>query len=191
MTMVATAKQVSTTLIPWIDIETTGLLPSTDCILQVALIITDGSLKEVSRHDWIIQHDNLEELKAGSDSIVQDIHEKTGLWDRLASKEAQPIEEVDAQLSSMLSYIRDGSRWGVKIGGNSVTFDRDFLKAHLPLTREQMSSHQVMDMSSVLEFFRMVGHRVELPKHYNTHNAMEDVENCVDQARHTLAQLTR
>jgi oligoribonuclease len=172
-------------MIPWIDIETTGFIVEKDSILQIALIITNGDFEEISRHDWIIKHDNLDELKAHADAFVLDMHDKTGLWDRLASKEAKPLSEVDAQLASILQLLRGDSRWGVKIGGNSVAFDKNFLSAQLPLTRKQLS-HQVLDMSSVLEFFRATGNRVPLPKHSPSHNAMEDIENCIEQARATL-----
>jgi len=178
----------SLNMIPWIDIETTGFHFEKDSILQIALIITDGNFKEISRHDWIIKHDNIDELKERADYYVLDMHDKTGLWDRIASDEAKPLTEVDAQLASILQLLRGDSRYGVKIGGNSVSFDKNFLAAQLEHTSKQLS-HQVLDMSSVLEFFRATGNRVPLPKHSPSHNAIEDIENCIEQARHTLKHI--
>lgn len=179
----------TTNLIPFIDIETTGFDPQKDAILQIALIITDGNFKEVSRHDWIVKHPKPKSIKKLADDYVLKMHSETGLWDRLESDEAQSLETIDAQLSSVLRYLRADSKYGVKIAGNSVHFDKSFLDAQMPETKAQLS-HQVLNISSVLEFFRVTGNRVELPKGNRTHDALEDIEDCVNQARAILKAIS-
>ena len=189
-----TAKTISETLeaievphdeiIPFVDIETTGLDPQRDELLQVAMVLTDKDLNELARFNWIVKYDQwtVERMKEKYHLKVVEMHEATRLWDRVQSKEALHSYLVDKQIAKVLSFIRGEDRWPVKIAGNSVRFDRDFLYEKLELTSEHLS-HQVIDISSVLGFFRATGNRIELEKVERDHDAMSDILDCIRQAR--------
>lgn len=176
-------------LIPFIDIETTGLNPRKDKILQVALIITDEAFKETARYDWVVKH-NVNRMKRKADEYVLKMHEATGLWDRIASGEAKTLKTIDRELAVLLKFLRiENNGYPVEIAGNSVNFDKSFIQAQLKESGAELS-HRVMDLSSVLGFFRKTGNKIELPKSDRTHNALEDIEDCVNQARAVLARIS-
>lgn len=169
-------------IIPWIDIETTGLNPAIDSILQVAVITTNHNLEEIARYDWIIKQDNPKKIAEITDSVVMEIHTETGLWERTLSPEAKPLSTVDKELAELLAEIKGDGKWGVKFAGNSVDFDKKFIQANMPKSKP-LISHQVIDMSAVLQFMRVIGKPVPLPRHSNDHNALNDIAWCLTQAR--------
>lgn len=169
----------------WIDIETTGLDPKTDKLLQVALILTDNDFNEIAIFDWIIQQNSKRAFKK-ADSQVQEMHRKTGLWDRL--EDGQGDKVVEWELREVLQAVRGNSKWPVRIGGNSVHFDLGFLKEKFPTASKELS-HQVLDMSAVLGYFRIVGQKVELPKAERTHDALDDIRDTINQAKLTKLKI--
>ena len=40
----------------WVDLETTGLDPATDLILEVAVVVTDPDLEVLAGDAWLIAH---------------------------------------------------------------------------------------------------------------------------------------
>jgi oligoribonuclease len=171
------------TQLVWIDIETTGTIITESEILQVACIVTDRDFNVIEEHDWVVKQDAVE-MKAISDDYVINMHELTGLWDRLET--GLPLEEIDNQLAEIIENSYDG--WAVSIGGNSVHFDNNFIKAKMPKSGSQ-TSHRVLDMSAVLMFMGIIGERVAMPKHITTHDALDDIRWSIEQARYAKNQI--
>lgn len=168
----------------WIDIETTGTDVSKDFILQVACIITDADFNILEEHEWIIKNDKNEMMELSND-FVKDMHTKTGLWERL--EKGQPQEDVDYQLYVLLK--RYFAHQKVQIGGNSVHFDLNFL-SNLFGTTSTILSHRVLDISSVLNFMKVTGNKIELPKHEVSHDAIDDIRWSITQAK-TIKESTK
>lgn len=171
-------KQKYTNAIAWIDIETTGTNPQTDEILQIALIITNSKFEIIEQHEWIIKH-NLNDTYNKANKYVQDMHTATGLWDRLET-EGIELQEADIKITRLLTNLYNGFK--INIGGNSVHFDNSFIQAQMPLTAN-LVSHRVLDISAVLQYFRVVGNKVPLPKHEVSHDALDDIQWTITQAK--------
>lgn len=169
----------------WIDIETTGLDPKKDKLLQVSLILTDKEFNEIAVFDWIIQQNPKRAFKKAN-KHVQEMHLKTGLWDRLEDGQGKYV--VEWELREVLKAVRGDSKWPVRIGGNSVHFDLNFIKEKFPTASKELS-HQVLDMSAVLGYFRIVGQKVELPKAERTHDALDDIRDTINQAKLTKLKI--
>lgn len=164
-----------------IDIETTGTDYKNDSILQLVCSIVDTDFNMIEEHEWIVKQ-NVEEVKAQSDDYVKDIHQKTGLWDRLET-EGVELEQIDKELREVLNQVYDG-KWKISILGNSVHFDMNFIVSQMPLSGSILS-HRVIDMSSVLQFMRIINEKVELPKHTVSHDALDDIRWSIEQAKHS------
>ena len=171
--------------IAWIDIETTGTNPQTDKILQIALIITDSKFNTIVEHEWIVRYcfSDAVNMFVNADETVQEMHTKTGLWEMLISEESQSLEDVDQQLSQILTKIYNSNNgYQINIGGNSVHFDNSFIQQQMPLSAKHIS-HRVLDISAVLQYFRVVGNKVPLPKHTVSHDALDDIQWTITQAK--------
>lgn len=163
----------------WIDIETTGTNYNTDKILQIAVIRTDNDFNILEEKEWIVKHD-IETVKGMSNDFVKEMHNKTGLWDRIET-EGISLEQIDKELEQIIRKVY-GGKWQISIGGNSVHFDMNFIKNNMELSGA-LISHRVLDISAVLQFMRLTGNKVELPKHIVSHDALDDIRWSLIQAK--------
>lgn len=161
----------------WIDIETTGVDKYDDYILEIACVITDDDFNIIEEREWVIKRD-VELMKMISDDFVIQMHEKTGLWDKLENGVSE--EQVDSELFEMIRFAQP--EYKVSIGGNSVHFDLGFLSHHFEKTSEILS-HRVLDISAVLKFLKTIGKDVQLPEHEVSHNALDDIRWTITQAQ--------
>lgn len=178
-------------MIVWLDLETTGLLPTKETILEVALIITDDDLKEICRWQRVTsdaRHWNFHDM----DPFVQEMHHKNGLW--MESLRANPIlgtlARIDEDLSALVQGVcagKVGEKNGPQIAGNTIGFDRAFCKQHLP-TFEGLLHYRSLDVTSVNELARRTWTKVYEGRPRTAagteHRAMADVLNSLDSARY-------
>jgi oligoribonuclease (3'-5' exoribonuclease) len=134
--------------ITWIDVETGGVDESTDNLYEVAALVTDRNLNILDPHGFnmVIRYpaEEIEALRNAAHPVVQEMHDKTGLWYRLP--DGAPLEEVDAQLHEYISQFSEPkTSW---LGGNSITLDRNFLRANLPQSFGHIS-YRSIDVSTV------------------------------------------
>lgn len=163
-----------------IDIETTGTDYNNDSILQLVCSIVDYDFNILEEHEWIVKH-NVEEVKAQSDDFVKKIHADTGLWNRIET-EGVELSQIDTELREVLNQVYDG-KWKISILGNSVHFDMNFIVSQMPVSGS-IIAHRVIDMSSILQFMRIINRKVELPKHQVSHDALDDIRWSIEQARY-------
>lgn len=128
----------------WIDLETTGLDPQKDAILEVALLVTDNELNEVHAESHVLPFDL---ATAGAvNSYVVEMHGNNGLWDAcLAAKQDRrdPADTYCSVLESMRRYTESKT---TPICGSTIAFDRAFLRQHAPFV-EAHFSHRNLDVS--------------------------------------------
>ena len=82
----------------WIDIETTGLRPSDDIILEVAVVATNERLEELGEMSYVIDVKESDLLRM--DTFVFDMHTKNGLLGAILSGEGIPLEDVEKNLAN-------------------------------------------------------------------------------------------
>lgn len=171
--------------IAWIDVETTGKTPRDGSrLLQVACIVTDGDLNELDEGFEMKIHfteEEVAELYAKTDPFVQNMHTTTELWAALPT-EGLPREVVEEKLLRYLqTYIPKAVT--AKLGGNSITLDRNFLEAELPTAFDWLH-YRSYDMSSVAEHYKLNATDIpEYEKKY-THEALEDIRESIAEARY-------
>jgi oligoribonuclease len=157
------------------DIETTGLDPERCRIIEVAArLLAPG--REIARYHSLVStsliHDHWE-------PVAKNMHESSGLIDEALNCEKE-IEQVDDELIRLVDKHVPGGE-PVYLMGNSVHFDRSFMRVHMPLVHGRLHYRQ-LDVTSVrLWFYLMSGEdpRIELSK---PHRAEEDIDNTIKQA---------
>lgn len=134
----------------WIDVETTGLDPENELLLEVGFRITDPDLNLIGERDWQIWEEEWEENLSHLDPFVAKMHAKSGLIDDCIDH-GQPLLTVGDDMRDWLL------EWGVSksdpMCGSSVQFDRSFMGIHLPLTHD-LFSYRNIDISTLKELCR-------------------------------------
>lgn len=191
------------------DLETTGLNADVEEILEVACIVTDDKLVEMARfHALVYPQHQFHEL----DDFVRDMHTKNGLWAEL--KGDTDVSGVNVYMGSAVSveqqfakflrehtvkvYTVDGPKGPEtridrsQLAGNTISFDRSFLKRHMPDAEAQLH-YRNFDVSSLNEFARrfapaVYDGRPRMPPSA-AHRAMADAEDSLRVARYYAEKL--
>ncbi len=165
----------------WIDIETTGLSPSEDIILEVAAVATNEKLEELGEMSFVINVKESSLLRM--DAYVCNMHTKNGLLEDIFSGKGIPLEDAERNLCDFVRAFGKGS----PMGGNSPHFDRSFLKLDMP-ELEKLFNHQSFDASTLIKAASLVPDRLFPPPRRDgtPHRALSDIRNSVEIARTVL-----
>jgi len=165
----------------WIDLEMTGLDPERDAILEVAVVVTDGSLDEVIEGPDLVLSANDQQLK-GMDPIVQKMHEASGLADE-AGKSSLTASEAEARVLDFVMQ-RVPEPGTAPLAGNSVHVDRAFLHRYMPRL-EAWLHYRNVDVSTVKELLRRWDPESygRMPQKEGAHRALGDVLESIEELR--------
>lgn len=76
----------------FLDLETTGLNPENDQILEVGIILTDQDLTETGRYSWLIQ----------AECVPKEISKLTGITNEMCQQDGLPLNDVIRKLFSLM-----------------------------------------------------------------------------------------
>lgn len=163
----------------WIDLETTGLDPVRDVILEYAARVTDLAVEPLTAwSEGLVSPGDDDEITLALEVAV--MHGgRDGLLAQ-AIKRGVPIAEAEGALLALLESAR-GATPGVELlfclAGSSVHFDRGFLASSMPRLHEQLH-HQHLDVSSLLIAGEARGHGWPVVRGV-VHRARADVERSI------------
>ena len=173
----------------WCDIETTGLNPETDAILEMALVLTTPELEEINRWHRVFQP-SLDFSKISPE--VKEMHEKNGLWNDVITKGENGTSGVlywigthtyKGSTVSPSEYEYFDHFKNIYLAGSSVHFDRQFLKAKKGYFIDSLS-HRIVDVSVVRTLLKMWGREDLMWPQNNTHRAMDDILDHIEELKH-------
>jgi oligoribonuclease len=178
--MTDTALPLSADNLLWIDLEMTGLLPDSDRIIELAVVVTDAQVTMRIEGPVIAVHQSDAVLDA-MDSWNKGTHGRSGLTERVR---ASTITEAaaEAQLIAWLAqFVPPGKS---PMCGNSICQDRRFLARHMP-AQEAFIHYRNLDVSTLKELARRWKPAVlEGFKKAQSHTALADVHESIDELLH-------
>lgn len=178
-----------------VDIETTGLDPRQDMVLEVGVIVTDSDLQIEAENSWLVR-ENGWRARLNENPVVREMHEKSGLVNDIIALPgySDPDRPTEAMVALFIwRWLNDtlGLEAGVyPMTGSSVHFDRQFLNERL-IVAESFFHYRNIDVSSVRslcsafnpEVYAVLKSDARFQKENSAHRALPD-------ARTTLAELT-
>src|SRR5262245_48367166 len=133
----------------WIDMEMTGLVPDTDRIIEIAVLVTDADLRVIAEGPVLVVHQPDEVLDA-MDSWNKGTHKKSGLIDKV---KASRLAEAEAEAQAV-AFLKQHVAAGVSpMCGNSICQDRRFL-ARWMAKLEGHFHYRNLDVSTLKELVR-------------------------------------
>lgn len=168
-------------MIAWIDLETTGLDPKLNTVIEVACVVTDTDYNEIASFESLVHPRQNKTYSA----VALDMHKKSGLWWEVL-KCRKGVEEVDDDLNAFMRGAVNSSELPYVLGGQSVHFDRGFMEIWMPYSAKLLT-HRQIDVSGLKLF---VSNATGIPaddlppnKSNTTHRAMDDIRASIESVK--------
>jgi len=100
----------------WLDMEMSGLMPDSDRVLELALLVTDSDLNHLSEGKVIVVHQPNEVLDA-MDGWNKSVHGKSGLIERVRVSDLDEAKAETLAIEFLTQYVSAGNS---PLCGNSI-----------------------------------------------------------------------
>ena len=160
----------------WVDLEMTGLIPETDKILEVAIIITDSELNHLDDGLNLVIHQPDDILDSMNDWCLKQ-HGQSGLT-QLSKESTIDVQTAEKQA---LDYIKRNCTKGLSpLCGNSVGHDKRFLEIWMPELAEYLH-YRIIDVSTIKELVKRWYPQEKILQKKEGHRALDDIYESIDE----------
>ena len=164
----------------WLDCEMTGLLPETDRIIEIAVIVTDPLLACRIEGPVLVIHQSDAQLNQ-MDAWNKGTHGKSGLIDKVKASTVTEDQAQDEIIAFLKQYVPANS---IPMCGNSIGQDRRFLAKYMPKL-EAFFHYRNVDVSTLKELAKRWRPEVAASfKKQQRHTALADVHESIDELEH-------
>lgn len=169
----------------WVDMEMSGLLPETDRILEIAMIVTDGDLNIVAEGPVLVVHQE-DAVLDRMDAWNKGTHSKSGLIDKV---KASTLSEADVE-AECLAFLKQHVKSSISpMCGNTIHQDRRFMNRYMPKL-EAYFHYRNIDVSTIKELCKRW--QPEVAKGFSkqqAHTALADIIESVEELRYYREKL--
>ena len=164
----------------WIDMEMSGLLPDSDRILEIAVVITNSNLDTVAEGPVVVVHQS-DEVLAGMDAWNRATHGRSGLTERVRASTVDDAAAESAVIEFLAQYVRAGKS---PMCGNSICQDRRFMARWMPRL-EAFFHYRNLDVSTLKELAKRWNPEVHRSfEKKSRHEALADVYESIAELQH-------
>jgi oligoribonuclease len=164
----------------WVDMEMTGLDPDRDRVIEVAVVVTDGSLATVAEAPVYVIHQS-DEVLAGMDGWNTATHARSGLTERVRAATTTEADVEDALIAFLKPHVGRGKS---PMCGNSICQDRRFMARAMPKL-EAYFHYRNLDVSTLKELCKRWKPAVASAfKKHQKHEALADIHESIEELKH-------
>ena len=164
----------------WIDLEMTGLLPDSDRIIEIAVVVTDPTLA-IRVEGPVFAIHQTDAVLDGMDNWNKGTHGKSGLTERVRNSTTDEAAAEAAVIAFLKQYVPKGKS---PMCGNSICQDRRFLARGMPAL-EAFFHYRNLDVSTLKELARRwKPAAMEGFKKAQAHTALADIHESIDELIH-------
>jgi oligoribonuclease len=165
----------------WIDCEMTGLNPELDCLVEVAVVITNSNLEILDPGFEVVIKPRAESW-ANMNDFVRNMHTESGLINDVEN--GLDLAEAENQILDYIKKFVPNAK-EAPLAGNTIGTDRMFLNKYMP-SLDQHLHYRNIDVSSIKELSRRWYPRVyfQLPKKEGGHRALADILESIQELRY-------
>ncbi len=164
----------------WLDMEMTGLVPDSDRVIELAIVVTDAQLNVLAEAPVQVIHQPDEVLDA-MDSWNKSTHAKSGLIEKVRASLLDEGQVEAAAIAFLREYVPAGTS---PMCGNSICQDRRFMARWLPKL-EAYFHYRNLDVSTLKELVRRW--KPELAKGVakeGKHEALADILESIEELKY-------
>jgi oligoribonuclease len=165
----------------WIDCEMTGLNPEIDCLVEIAVVVTNSELEILDEGIDVVIRPTPEGL-ANMNDFVREMHTSSGLINEFES--GLSLEEAEQVVLEYVKRFVPEARTA-PLAGNTIGTDRMFLNRHMPELDNHLHYRNI-DVSSIKELSRRWYPRVyfNMPKKDGGHRALADIKESIKELQY-------
>lgn len=169
-------------MIVWTDLETTGLDPDNNAILEVAVIVTDDHLNEIGLFQSLV-HPDYDPSTLKEAGACWEGHRENGLIDELCRLYEEcvlpSVYDTERNIFEFLSTALAAGDKKPPLAGSTISFDRGFLAKHMPLVLTKIHYRNI-DVSSIRELALRWRPELETPEKKGAHRALDDIRESIN-----------
>lgn len=166
----------------WMDLEMTGLEPTKDRILEVAIIVTDFEFEELATYEAVVKQDD--EVLANMNQWAKENLVTNGLVEKIKSSGKNEKEVVKDVVTLMNKNFNEQ----IILAGNSIHQDRRFIRKWWPEVDEKLH-YRMLDVSS-FKILMQGKYKFDFKKP-DEHRALEDIRGSIQELRYYLKKLPK
>jgi oligoribonuclease len=168
----------------WVDMEMSGLIPESDRVLELAVVVTDAELNVVAEGPVIAVHQD-DSVLDKMDAWNRSTHARSGLTSRVRESRVDEAAGERQMLEWIARYVPAGRS---PMCGNSICQDRRFMARWMPQL-EAFFHYRNLDVSTLKELARRW--KPEVFRSFekkSRHEALADVYESIAELKHYRAR---
>ena len=164
----------------WLDMEMSGLLPDSDRILELAVVVTDANLNVLGESPVLVIHQS-DAVLDGMDAWNKGAHGRSGLIEKVKSSTLTEDEATLKMITFLKQYVPSGKS---PMCGNSICQDRRFMARYMP-DLEKYFHYRNLDVSTFKELARRWKPEIYSGfKKASKHEALADIYESIEELKY-------
>ena len=164
----------------WLDMEMSGLLPDSDRILELAVVVTDPELNVIAESPVLVIHQS-DAVLDGMDAWNKGTHSRSGLIEKVKASILDEVAATEIMIGFLKQHVPAGKS---PMCGNSICQDRRFMARYMP-DLEKYFHYRNLDVSTFKELARRWKPAIYSGfKKASKHEALADIYESIDELKY-------